>query len=170
MSFFATFDRIVPGQNKYMAGLWNGTSTRKIAVNRIYRYNWQQAAVTGVLLEQELRRLTSRSSATSVPILLEETNDAVTSGVLAETNHVSPVDGVLISRLFASSEEYVLATSTAVVTGNAALLHDSQLVYWRKDGSKGIVLRPSEGIGIKNITNSTVGSVSYIIEFDDVPL
>ncbi len=123
--------------------------------------------MTGVLLDQELRNITARTAGTNVTIVSEDSADSLSAGISADTNSSAVTDSSLIRRLFAANEEFVLATATTVITGSAALLHDGQLVYWRKDGSKGIVLRQNQGVAIKNITNSTVGSVSYIFEFTD---
>lgn len=169
MAFYAVFDRIAPAANKYMATLFNTSATRKVSVNRVYRFQWQVAAVTGVLLEQELRGITARTVGTSVTIVPEDSSDTLSAGIAADTGSTSVTEGGkgLIRRLFASSEEYALATLSTVLTGGPAMLHDASLIYWRKDGGKGLVLRQNQGITIKNLTSSTVGSVSYCIEFDD---
>lgn len=170
MAFYAVFDRIAPAANKYMATLFNGAAGRKVVVNRIYRLNWQVASGTGVLLEQELRGITARTAPTPVTIVPEDSLDTITSGIACDTGSTGVTEGGkgLIRRLFATNEEFVLATASSVITGAAALLHDGQIIYWRKEGSKGLVLRQNEGITIKNITSSTVGSVSYVMEFDDL--
>jgi len=171
MSYFAVFDRIAPAANKYMATLSNANAARKVVVNRIFRLNWQVAAVTGVLLEQELRRISARTVGTNVPIQSEDSADTLSASITADTGStsVTEVNGELIRRFFAVSEEVVLATAATVITGQAAFVPDGQLVYWRSARSKGIVLRNGQGLTIKNLTSSTVGSVSYVFEFDDGP-
>lgn len=171
MAFYAVFDRIAPAQNKYMATIWNGAAGRMVVVDRVYRCNWQVTAVTGVLLDQELRRITARTAGTNVQIQTEDSNDTVTAGIACDTGSTGVTEGsgaqALVKRFFAVSEEVVLATAY-VLTGIAAHISDAQLVWYRKPGSSGLVLRQNQGLSVKNITNSTAGSVSYIVEFRDL--
>ena len=169
MAFFAVFDRIAPAQNKYMACLFNTSATRMAVVERVRRCNWQAAAVTGVLLDQELRFITARTAGTSVTIQQED-NVAVSAGITADTGPTAVTEGTgaraLVRRFFAGSEEQALAVAWNL-TAAAALLNDAQVVYQRRPGSAGLVLRQNQGLAVKNLTNSTVGTVSYIIEFRD---
>jgi hypothetical protein len=168
MSFYAVFDRIAPAQNKAMAVLWNGATGRKVIVNRIYRFNWQVGAVTGVMLEQEIREITAKAGTpTNVPIQTDDADDLLTAGIVCEHNGTFTEGGRgLLRRIFAVSEEMVLAAAN--LTKDLALSHDAQLVYWRRPGSKGWTLPVGRGLVIKNLTASTVGTVSYVVEFDDV--
>ena len=171
MAFFAVYDRIAPATNKYMATLFNTSTTRKAVVARIYRMNWQVAAVTGVLLEQELRFITARTSGTSVTIQADDTAIALSSGISADHNSTSVTEGTgsraLIRRILSCSEEAVLATGYALAGTGFSL--DAALIWMRRPGSSGLVLRQNQGITIKNTTASTVGTCSYVIEFEDEP-
>lgn len=166
-SFYAVFDRIVPAANKYMATIFNTLSTRKIVVQTIWMANWQVAAVTGVMLEQYLAFITSRAAAgaTAVPAWAYDSNDTLTAGVVVETNSQTVVERNVMDRFFAVSEEAALA-ATALPMG---LANDKNfmLIYERKDGMRGLTLRQNQGIAVRNVTASAVGSVSYIIEFTD---
>ena len=168
MPFFALFDRIVPAQNKYMATLFNANASRKVVVNRIHRLNWQGAAVVGVMLEQEIRFIDARTAGAGVPIVSEDSGmAALSSGITADTGSTGVTDSSLIRRIFASSEEAALAAATTNIPGQTAFVPDAQLVYWRPARSLGLVLRVNRGLTIKNLTNSIVGSVSYVVEFED---
>ena len=170
MAFYAVFDRIAPAQNKYMATLWNTSATRMVVVDRIARLNWQLGAVTGVLLDQELRFITARTGGTAITVQQEDTTAALSAGILAETGSTGVTEGTgsrgLIRRLVAGSEEHALAVAWNV-TGAAALLNDAQTLYQRRPGSAGLVLRQNQGLTLKNLTNSTIGTVSYLIGFRD---
>ena len=125
--------------------------------------------VTGVLLDQELRFITARTAGTAVTIQQED-NVAVSAGITADTGPTAVTEGTgaraLVRRFFAGSEEQALAVAWNL-TAAAALLNDAQVVYQRRPGSAGLVLRQNQGLAVKNLTNSTVGTVSYIIEFRD---
>ena len=168
--FFAVFDRIAPAANKHMATLFNGATGRKVVVNRIYRFNWQTGAQTGVLLEQELREVTAHSGGSSITInRWDEADPAPTSGIVCTSGATVTLGGRgLITRIYATSEEMALA-SASVINKDTALFHDAQLVYWRRPGSKGLTLATGRGVTVQNITSSTVGTVSYRVEFDDEP-
>lgn len=171
MAYFAVFDRIAPAQNKYMATLWNDAAGRVVIVDRVYRFNWQVSAVTGVLLEQELRFITARAAGTGVQIQTEDSNDAPTAGIACDTGSTSVTEGAgsraLIKRFHAPSEEVALAGAwgLAHIAGH---INDAQMVWYRKAGSSGLVLRQTQGLTIKNLTNSTIGTCSYAIEFRDM--
>lgn len=163
-TFHAVFDRIQPGNNKYMATLWNGASGRKVVVHRIWRFNWQVAAVSGASLDQELRRITARTAGTTIVPVALDTADVLTSGIVADHNSSAVSDNSLLKRITASSEE---RDAVDMRLSDWLSLTFFALVYERKDYTRGIVLRQNEGLTIKNVTNSTVGTVSYVIEFTD---
>lgn len=166
-SFTVVFDRIAPATNKYMAVLWNGSADRKVVLNRVYRFNWQTGAQTGVLLEQELREITARTAGTALTIVADDITDTLTAGILAEHGGGATDGGRgLLRRFYATNEEMALAAAS-VVQKDTALLHDAQMVYWRRPGSTGWTIPAGRGIAIKNTTASTVGTCSYVIEFDD---
>ena len=167
--YWAVFDRIAPAANKAMLTLFNGATGRKVVVNRIYRFNWQTGAQTGVLLEQELREVTAHSGGSSITInRWDEADPAPTSGIVCTSGATVTLGGRgLITRIYATSEEMALAATN--VAKDLALLHDAQLVYWRRPGSKGLTLATGRGVTIQNTTSSTIGSVSYRVEFDDEP-
>lgn len=170
-TFYAIFDRIVPGANKYMATLWNGTATRLLRVHQVWRFNWQIAAATGVLLEQELRRITARTAGTSVTPVAYDTNDVLTAGIAASHNDSAVTDSSLMARILAVNEEMLFATALTALAGATAFLRDAQLLWdTTLTDKKPITLRPSQGLTIKNITSNTQGSVSYMYEFTDEPL
>jgi hypothetical protein len=161
-TFYVIFDRIIPGNNKYMATLFNTSSTKKIVVYKISRYNWQVAAVNGQTLEQYLTKISARTAGTAATIYPSDSSDILPAGITAHTNSTGVTETNLIRRFFASSEEANLSNSNFY---NALSLDYSVAIYERVVGTRGLVLRQNEGIAIRNVTNSTVGTVSYAFEF-----
>lgn len=175
-SFIAVYDAIQPGNNKYMATLFNASATRRVIVHRIWYYQWTTSAVTGVGLQMELRYLTARTAGTSVTPLALDDGDTLSGSITADhaSTSVTEMTGGLVRRFLVSSEE---AKTTAAQTLNTDTLpvadwygNDGHLVWSKKDGVKGLVLRQNRGISLKCITNSTVGAVSFVIEFSDEPI
>jgi hypothetical protein len=165
-TFYAVYDRIVPGANKYMATLFNTSTTRKVVVTHVWRFNWAVAAVTGILLEQYLARITARTTGTGVTIFADDTADTLSAGITADTNSTVVTEAHIIARSFASSEEMALA-ATGIVLSNA-IDDASEVLYQRREGQRGLTLRQNQGLTVRNVTSSTVGTVSYIIEFFDI--
>lgn len=165
-SFYAHFDRIAPSANKYMATLFNTNATRCIIVRRIYAYPAQAAATTGVLLEQYLAFITARTAGTSVPIRPHDSTYAISTGMTADTNSTAVTERDIIKRFFRFGEEHPVIGTTAPSI-NVLQFHDPDLqLVWERQG-RGITLKTNEGIAIRNVTSSTAGSVSYLLEFSD---
>lgn len=164
-SYYAVYDRIAPATNKYMATLFNTSATRKAVIREIYCFNWQFAAVTGVILEQYLVRITARTTGTGVTIRAEDTADSVDAGITADTNSSVVTEDHIIKRTFATSEEIII--SSANIVKDLALDRNCQIIYQKADGTRGITLRQNQGISIRNVTNSAIGTVSYLILFTD---
>lgn len=161
-TYFAVFDRISPDANKYMAVLFNTSATKKLVVYRINRYNWQMTSVVGQTLEQYLTRISAYTGGTAVTVRSADSADSVPAGITAVHNPASVTEDYLVRRLFASSEEANLSNSNFY---NAISLDYSVAIYERTIGTRGLVLRQNEGLAIRNVTSSTVGTVSYIYDF-----
>ena len=167
-TFYAVFNRIVPAANKYMATLFNTSATQKVIVTHIWRLNWQVAGVTGVLLEQYLARITARTAGGAITIFADDTADTLSAGISADTLSTSVTEDHIITRFFSTSEEAAAAATGFAL--NLMSLEDTQLIYQRREGQRGLTLRQNQGITIRNVSSSTIGSVSYIMEFFDIPL
>jgi hypothetical protein len=165
-TFYAVYNQIVPAANKYMATLFNTSATRKVVVTHVWRFNWQVLAVTGILLEQYLARITARTAGTGVTVFADDTGDTLSAGITADTNSTSVTEAHIITRSFASSEEMALTATGIVLSGGTD--DSSQILYQRREGQRGLTLRQNQGLSVRNVTSSTVGSVSYIIEFFDI--
>lgn len=165
-TFYAVYDRIAPAQNKYLATLFNTSATRKVVVYRVWLLNWQAAAVTGVLLETELRKITAQTAGTGVTPVASDSDDTLSAGITANHNSSNVSDSTVWRRAFTASEETKIGALTLEnlrSVGNS----DLNLIYHKEPGLKGITLRQNQGLSVKQITNSTVGTVSVVIEFSD---
>lgn len=163
--FYAVFDRIAPAANKYMATLFNTSATEKVIITRVLRENWQATAVTGVALEGYLARITTRTAGTAVTIRSNDTLDVLPAGIAADTNSTAVTENHIIQRVWASSEEIVLGGSLAAELGFETSGMDGNSIWHKSPGYRGLVLRQNQGISIRNVTSSTVGTSSWVIEF-----
>ena len=163
--YYAVFDRIAPAANKYMATLFNGSSTNIIMVSRIFRLNWQFATVTDNDLDQYLARITARTAGASVTIRSGDTADTVPSGISADTGSTAVTEDHIIRRVPAINFVWHQDLPLEANAVNGPLVG---LIYERQIEHKGPILRNNEGLSIRNITAVTTGSVSYVFEFSQV--
>jgi hypothetical protein len=170
----AVFDGIVPGNNKYMCVIFNGNTTYDVVIQRIYAIHTHIAAATGVIIKQSLLRISAFTTGTAVtPIMDDPETDSLPATISFDHNSsaVSEVaNGTIHPGFFVTGEEMILAATGFQL--NRANLNDC-LVYERRDGMRGLVLSgttaANKGLAIKNLTNDTEGSVSYVVEFTIEP-
>lgn len=174
VAYRAYFDAIAPANNKYMALLFNTSTTYHVDVNRIYVLHNNVSAVTGVILEHTLLRVSAFTTGTAVtPVALDPGDIALPSGISADHNSssVSDVSGSTLGRFVTTAEEVVLASTDTLLSSRLALRN---AIIWESGGGiKPIRLRGAtaaqRGLAVKNVTSSTVGALSYIIDFTVVP-
>lgn len=164
-TFIATFDRIAPALNKYLATLWNGASGRKVCIHSITVWNWQESAVTGTVITGELRRITARTAGTPVTPNAMDTDDSLTTNITADTNTSGVSESTLLARFVATGEE--MALGTAMFQNLLAV--QGHVAYQRLPSTKPLTLRSGQGLTLKQTTNTTVGTVSVTIVFTDEP-
>lgn len=166
--FYAYFDRIVPAANKYMATIFNTSATRKVVIHRIWKINTQLTAVAGVSSELYIARITARTAGTSVTIRAEDTNDTISAGITADTNSTAVTETNIYRRFLSSSEEGAVLGTQLGEDFEATSL-DFQILYDRHSSMKGHTLRQNQGITIRWVTATTVGSRDFLFEFTDEP-
>jgi hypothetical protein len=167
-TFFAITDRIAPAANKYILTLFNTSATRKVVLQRAYVFNWNLTAVTGVALEHEFKRITARTAGTTVTINPMDTADTISAGITCDHTSTGVTDSTLYKRGFTTAEEVKI---TPLAMDNMMAINDDiARIYEKKDGCKGITCRQNQGVTIKNITSSTIGTVSAMYIFTDEPV
>ena len=171
-TFRAVFEGIAPAQNKYMALMFNTNTSYDVVIQRIYAIHSNIGAVTGVLLEQDLMRVTAFTTGTAVtPVADDPETDTLPSGISADHASTAVTDGSVLNPAFFVTGEEVILAATANQLNRMSL--NGQLVYERKEGERGITLSgataANRGVAIKNITTDTAGAVSYVIVFTVEP-
>ena len=170
-TYTASFLGVTFGNNKSMAGLFNGVGSGVILrVKRVWILNNQTAGVTGVLTTFSLRRSTAQSSGTSVTPVKHDTasaslpaqvlcaHGATVTSATADTfrNWVWSNDEPAVSS--ATSDEFeCLVTLNCIwdtATGDADI--------------EPIVLREGFGIDVRHSGSSAVGIADIFVEFTSV--
>jgi len=164
-TFSVTATGVATANNKSMFSLHNGSGgAAYIKIHEIWIQNAQTSAVTGVLTNLELRRITGHSVGTDLSIGRHDTNESPNISITAKTNaNVSGEAAVLLDKWIMSNDEW--APGTLDLEGMAMLL-GLHFPVWRVDEKvKPIVLRDGEGLTIKCATNTTVGSFDITVVF-----
>lgn len=175
MSFRVVANAIAPAQNKYMWTLYNANTDYNVEVNRIYLVHNNVTAATGVVLEQSLLRISAYTAAAAITPLALDPADTLPSGIAADTGStaVTDVSSSTLLNIVAISEEAVVAGTDPLIGARAKDPMGSP-IFLSGNGIKPIVLRGAtaahRGLVIKNITSSTAGSCSYIVDFSVVPV
>lgn len=165
-TFYCTFGNITPNLNKYMATLFNSSATRKVVVRRVYAFNNQAAAVTGVILEQYLTRITARTVVTNIPVSSYDTNDTLSASIACDTGSAAVTEGPLVtSRFWVTGEEVTLAANN--VSTWLQNENPRAIVYECRAGERCLTLRQNQGLTVNNLTSSTVGTLGYRFVFTD---
>lgn len=166
-TFYAYADRIAPAQNKYMLTLFNTSATRKVSITKVIWVTNSITAVAGVVHDMYLARITARTAGTAITIRARDTSKVLSPGITADTNSTAVTESYIISRFVGTTEESPV-TTTALPTYNLSL-DCGNILYARLPGTDCETLRQNEGITIRTLTNSTVGVMSFLIEFMDEP-
>lgn len=165
-TFYCLFANVAPNLDKYMATLFNASTTRKVVVRRVYVLNNQITAVTGILLEQLLVRITARTVVTNIPVDRYDLNDTLSTGIACDTGSASVTASTNVrARIFATGEEVTLAGDTVATWLRGESLQAR--VYECRPGERCLTLRQTQGISIQNVTSSTVGTLGYLFVFTD---
>jgi hypothetical protein len=175
-TYYARFDAIAPAANKYMACLWNGSSTHVVRVYRIWAFQDSETGVTTPTTNrQELRKITARTVGTTVTPMPLDDNDSLTSGIDASHNATGITEqgnGLIRKGYITTEEAKVTATAQALNSDTLGAIDwngvDTHL-FWSAGCHgmcKPIVLRKDKGIVMKNIAGA-VGLITYVFEFTD---
>lgn len=154
------------GTNKSMMSLVNTTgSTIKVRIREIRLVNTQDVtAVTGVVAEFLLLRCTSHSAGTLITPSAHDSSEAINGSVTARTG--ATITGEATSNLVRaqwSTDEWGVGT-----LDQEGFDHGIQVtfpLYTVQPKCRPITLNANEGITLKQITASTVGTFDVVIVF-----
>jgi hypothetical protein len=163
-TFWSRYDQIAPANNKYMATLFNTSSTRKVVIQNVWIVDENFTSGANSALEVDLLRITARTAGTTVTPTAEDSNDSLSAGITADTASTAVTDSSILRRFQATNGVLSTNTGSTAGTGN----YDPQgHVYTRLLGTRGHTLRQDQGISVKCVQSVTVGNVTIIIEFTD---
>lgn len=153
---------IVPAANKYHLVLRNNLgSAQTLYLLGLYAINDNVTAVTGVINQFNLRRVTGTPTLTAVtPYPFNSADPALANVTAGHTATAGLTDSTIIQPLVLSSEE-----QTAVPTNTSMFLHHTNLLPMLNSHGRPLALRPDEAVAIKQIGAGAVGAMSWILDF-----
>jgi hypothetical protein len=156
--------------NKSMIEMGHSSSdTRYERIREIVMLNNSLSAVTGVILQEEIRRTTARSAGTTLTAVSRDSSNAALNANLSGRTGGTITDGSLYRRFVWVNEEPVVG---GAAMANWLTLVPFGLVWPPSVGDSALqpltlVASTDEGFHVKNITSSTVGGVDLEMWFTD---
>jgi hypothetical protein len=152
-----------PANSKYHIYLLNNAaSAQSVYILRLFYMNVGVTAVTGVVNRFDVRRATGASPAGGAAITPVAANsaDPALANVTAYGGATSGlVDGSIVLSTILSSEEHTAAV------GNFDRFTSGYPLIDVPPYGRPMVLRPGEGIGVKQNGAGTVGAFQWVIDF-----
>lgn len=172
-TFSAHADNVAIGNGKSMLSLFNASGSGVvIRIHEIKIFNVQTTAVTGVIAEFGLRKITAHSAGTQLTttgaatgmIYPRDSNNSLNASVTARTGAtVTESPAFDIENWFWSSDEW--GTGTTDVESMDHAFAQSIASFKSSDGTQPYVLREGQGLHIRQATNSTAGTFDLMFVF-----
>jgi hypothetical protein len=164
-TFIAYAQGIAIGNNKSMISVVNTTgSTVKVKLRSLKIINVQTTAVTGIIADFRLLRCVTHSAGTSITPNACETTDSLSASVTVRTGATIGTEATgVLRRLQYSTDEWGVGSHDVESNDHVSQLLDNILDTPLK--SKPITLLANEGITLKQVTNSAVGTFDIELIF-----
>lgn len=162
-TYLIVADAVAHAANKHHISIFNNAGTNQtISIISLKCVNLSIAGVVGVLERFDIRKSTAQSVGTALtPIALDTRNPAL-SGVLTATG-ATVTDGALLKPIIRINEEHTATTANVL-----PLIEELNLLEI-SDSGQAYSLRPGEGLTVKQITSTTIGSFAWMMKFTVEP-
>lgn len=159
-TYYALADAVAFAANKQHLSIFNNAGSNQIiAIKKLFHINLSLSAVTGVAVRFDVKKTTAQSVGTAITANSADSTNPALSGVQIATG-ATVTEGAILYPITTQNDE-ITAANTAIANylmqfGNLALEGIEQQEYR---------LRPGEGMTIKQITSTTVGSFAWLMAF-----
>lgn len=142
-------------QNRQVLSILNASgSTVLVKVRKLFLINAQLSAVTGVGAQWDVKRATAHSGGTLItPETVDSADGAINASVTCRSGATSVTEGNLLFSTYSNTDE-VLSSAGSLNAGLYALIS----LMPEGPEIKELNLRAGEGLTVKQITNTTVGT------------
>jgi len=160
-TWVAYADAVAFAANKHHLTLFNGAGSGVVVkAMKLFAVNLQSAAVTGVFVRFDIMRASASSAGTALtPVALNTANASLPAQVTVRTG-ATVTEGALLFPYISLNEE---ETATQALT--KAFLGQFESLLFEGIDVQPLTLREGEGVTVKQITSSTVGSFGWIVVF-----
>jgi len=154
-------DAVAFAANKFHISILNAAGSGKcVTIHDLRWVNLSIAAVTGVGIRFDVKKITAHSGGTALtPDAWDTINAALPAQVTLRTGATSVTEGNLLFPFTANNDENPLTGLNPQMMGNSILPGIAD----PKSGA--LVLREGQGLCVKQITSSTIGSWAWILQF-----
>ncbi len=152
--------------NKSMVSIFNtnGAPQTKVRLRELRIVNAQITAVTGIVAELALKRITGHSVGTAITPNAEDSSDVLSSNVTVRTGATVAGEAVPdLRRWKYSSDEW--GPGTLDVEGLDQSIQKGINLIPTNPFCKPLTLNANEGFTLKQLTNSTAGSFDILLIF-----
>ena len=163
-TYYALADAVAFAANKQHISIFNNAgSNQMISIKKLFHINLSLSAVTGVALRFDVKKTTAQSVGTAITANpCDSTNPVLVNMQIATGATVT--EGAILYPVTTQNDE-LTAANTAIANylmqlGNLALEGPETQEYR---------LRPGEGMTVKQITTSVVGSFAWLLAFTVEP-
>ena len=159
-TYYALADAVAFAANKHHISIFNNAgSNQVIAIRKLFHINLSLGAVTGVALRFDVKKTTAQSAGTAITAQSADSLNPALSGITLATG-ATITEGAILYPVTTQNDE-LTAANTAIANylmqfGNLALEGPETQEYR---------LRPGEGMTVKQITTSVVGSFAWLMVF-----
>ena len=161
-TYWVLADAVAFATNKHHLSILNAAGSGKVvALKKLFQINLQLAGITGVALRFDFKRITAHATGTLLtPESCDSTDAALPAQITCRTNSGSATEGAILWPYGCQNDE-VSAGNTAVAN------YLSQGLNWLPEGveMQEYRLREGEGITMKQITASSVGTFGWLLCF-----
>lgn len=155
-SFEAYSPATAPAANKSMISILNADATKLVKIRAIYLTNVQTTAVTGVMLNFQLNRITGHSAGTLLTAFPYDTSLTLDADITVRTGSTVAGEGSTIRRWIWSSDERGVGTLDR--EGFDYGFQEAFPIFKQEMSTGPLVLRQNQGITLKQTISSTVGT------------
>lgn len=158
-SFFVFADAVAFAQNKHHITLFNPAANKKVLrLHRLIGYNQAIAAVTGIGLRMEVKRCDTIVGGTNLTVKAYDTRRLAQLEAITATTGSTVSNEDLMYAFGMNNDEIPLTAAGLGVTRVDVFTSDQE------DLEHGL-LRPGQGITLKQITASAVGTYGWQLVF-----
>lgn len=158
-TFYILADAVTFAANKMHLSILNAVGSGKVVhLQKLFIINNQLTSITGVAIRFDVKKATAHSGGTLItPEKADSLSDNLPAGITCRTGATSVTEGAIMYPLVANNDESgatMAFPGAQLLAGLNWMPEGNEIQAWR--------LRPGEGMCIKQITSSTVGSFSWL--------